>query len=77
MTEERLIAGISVTPGGDPDGQELSGLIEKAKRNGIEVAEVIGDWHMSVMKIWKPAGKRLNYKIHTENTLFYSNLRTA
>lgn len=43
MTEERLIAGITVTPGGAPDGQELPGLIEKAKRNGIEVTEVIGD----------------------------------
>ena len=43
MTEERLIAGISVTPGGTPDGQELPGLIEKAKENGIEVTEVIGD----------------------------------
>ncbi len=43
MTEERLIAGISVTPGGAPDGQELPGLIDKAKENGIEVTEVIGD----------------------------------
>lgn len=43
MTEERLIVGINVTPGGAPDGQELPGLIEKAKRNGIEVTEVIGD----------------------------------
>jgi hypothetical protein len=43
MTEERLIAGISVTPGGEPDGQQLPGLIEKAQKNGIEVTEVIGD----------------------------------
>lgn len=43
ITAERLIAGISVTHGGAPDGQELPGLIEKAKRNGIEVTEVIGD----------------------------------
>ena len=43
MTEDRLIAGISVTPGGDPDGQELPGLIEKVKKNGIDVTEVIGD----------------------------------
>ena len=28
MTEERLIAGVSVTHGGAPDGQELPGLIE-------------------------------------------------
>ena len=40
MTEERLIAGISVTDGGAPDGQELPKLIEKAKENGIKV---IGD----------------------------------
>ncbi|MFQ9703712.1 MAG: transposase [Enterocloster clostridioformis] len=43
MAEERLIAGISITPGGEPDGQQLPGLIEKAQKNGIEVTEVIGD----------------------------------
>ena len=43
MTEGRIIAGISVTHGGAPDGQELPGLIEKAQRNGIKVTEVIGD----------------------------------
>ena len=48
MTEERLIAGISVTPGGEPDGQQLPGLIEKAQKNGIEVTEVIGDMAYAV-----------------------------
>lgn len=43
MTEDRLIAGISVTDRGAPDGQELPKLIEKAKNNGIKVTEVIGD----------------------------------
>ena len=43
MTEERLIVGISVTPGGDPDGQQLPDLIKKSKKNGIEVTEAIGD----------------------------------
>ena len=43
MTEERLIAGINVTDGGAPDGQELPGLIEKAQKNGIKVTEVLGD----------------------------------
>lgn len=43
MTEERLIAGISVTHGGAPDGPELPGLIEKSQKNGIKVTEVIGD----------------------------------
>ena len=38
-----MIAGISVTHGGAPDGQELPGLIEKVQETGIEVAEVIGD----------------------------------
>ena len=32
ITEERLIAGISVTDGGAPDGQELPNLIESAKK---------------------------------------------
>lgn len=43
MTQERMIAGISVTHGGAPDGQELPGLIEKAQEKGIKVTEVIGD----------------------------------
>lgn len=43
MTQERMIAGINVTHGGAPDGQELPGLIEKAQKNGIKVTEVIGD----------------------------------
>nr|WP_198172055.1 transposase [Enterocloster clostridioformis] len=43
MKEERLIVGIKVTPGDDPDGQQLPDLIEKACGNGIEVTEVIGD----------------------------------
>ena len=43
MTEERLIAGISVTDGSAPDGQQLPNLIEKAEKNGISVTEVIGD----------------------------------
>ena len=43
MTENRLIAGISVTHGGAPDGLELPKLIEKTQKNGINVTEVIGD----------------------------------
>lgn len=43
ITEERLIAGISITDGGAPDGQELPNLIESAQKSGIEVTEIIGD----------------------------------
>lgn len=43
MTEERLIAGIRVTGGEAPDGQELPQLIREAKKKGIEVTQVIGD----------------------------------
>ena len=43
MTEERLIAGIHVTSGGAPDGQQLTELIKKSTKNGIEVIEVVGD----------------------------------
>ena len=43
MTEERIIAGIEVTSGEAPDGKQLKTLIEKSKKNGIEVKEVIGD----------------------------------
>lgn len=53
-----LIAGISGTHEGAPDGQELPGLIEKVQETGIEVTEVIG--HMSAKIIWKPAAKGSN-----------------
>ncbi len=36
MTEERLIARISVTPGGESDGRQLTELVGKAQENGIE-----------------------------------------
>lgn len=43
MTEERFIAGIEVTHGGEPDGKQLPILLEKSRNNGIAVKEVIGD----------------------------------
>jgi len=43
MTEERIITGIEVTSGEAPDGKQLKTLVEKSKKNGIGVKEVIGD----------------------------------
>lgn len=43
MTEERIITGIEVTSGEASDGKHLETLVEKSKKNGIEVKEVIGD----------------------------------
>jgi len=43
MTEERIITGIEVTHGGEPDGKQLPALLEKSQKNGIEVKEIIGD----------------------------------
>ena len=43
MTEERMITGIEVTHGGEPDGKQLPALLEKALNNGIDVKEVVGD----------------------------------
>jgi len=43
MTEERIITGIEVTHGGEPDGKQLPALLEKSINNGIDVKEVIGD----------------------------------
>ncbi|MFZ5642570.1 MAG: IS1182 family transposase [Bacillota bacterium] len=43
MTEERIITGIEVTSGEAPDGKQLETLVEKSKKNGIEVKEVVGD----------------------------------
>jgi transposase len=43
MTEERIITGIEVTHGGEPDCGQLPSLLEKTQSNGVEVKEVIGD----------------------------------
>jgi len=43
MTEDRIITAIEITSGEAPDGKYLKNLIEKSKKNGIEVAEVLGD----------------------------------
>jgi transposase len=43
MTEERIITGIKVTHGGEPDCPQLPSLIEKSQKNGVEIKEVIGD----------------------------------
>ena len=43
MTEERIITGIEVTHGGEPDGKQLPALLEKSQNNGIQVREAIGD----------------------------------
>ena len=43
MSEDRIITGIKVTDGAQPDGLQLPELIEKSKKNGVDVKEVIGD----------------------------------
>jgi len=43
MTEDRIITGIEVTHGGEPDCAHLPGLLEKSRNNGVQVKEAIGD----------------------------------
>jgi hypothetical protein len=43
MTEERIVTGIEVTNGGEPDGKQLAALLKKSQNNGIEVREIVGD----------------------------------
>lgn len=43
MTEERIITGIEVTHGGEPDCNLLPALLEKTINNGVGVKEAIGD----------------------------------
>ena len=43
MSDDRIITGIKVTDGAQPDGLQLPELIEKSKKNGVDVKEVIGD----------------------------------
>lgn len=43
MTEDRIITGLEVTTGEAPDGKYMETLVEKSKKAGITVKEVIGD----------------------------------
>jgi transposase len=43
MTEGRIVTGVEVTHGGEPDGKQLPILLEKTKNNGVEVREIVGD----------------------------------
>ena len=43
MTPERIITAATITTGEKHDGKELINLIEKSKKNGIEVEAIIGD----------------------------------
>jgi len=43
MTEERIITGIEVTHGGEPDCAQLAILLEKSIENGVQVKEAVGD----------------------------------
>lgn len=43
MTEERIITAATITSGENPDGKELSELVQKSRATGMEVTTVIGD----------------------------------
>ena len=43
MTPERIITAAKVTGGEQHDGKQLKELIDKSKKAGLEVEEVIGD----------------------------------
>ncbi len=43
MTKERIVTALEITSGEAPDGKYLPSLVEKTKKTGIEVKEVIGD----------------------------------
>lgn len=43
MTKERIVTALEITSGEAPDGKYLETLVEKSKKAGIDVKEVIGD----------------------------------
>ena len=43
MSDDRIITGIEVTDGAQNDGKQLPKLIEKSKKNGVDVKAVVGD----------------------------------
>jgi len=57
MTPERLITAATVTSGEKPDGNELAALVEKSRKAGIEVEDVIADTAYSAKENIKLANK--------------------
>lgn len=43
MTRERIVTALEITSGEAPDGRYMETLVEKSKKAGIKVKEVIGD----------------------------------
>ena len=43
MSEERIITAAVVTSGEKHDGKQLKELVEKSRKSGFEVKEIIGD----------------------------------
>lgn len=43
MSDDRIITGIEITDGSKPDGAQLPTLLDKSKRNGVSVSEIVGD----------------------------------
>lgn len=43
MTRERIVTALEITSGEAPDGKYLPELVEKSKKAGVDVKEVIGD----------------------------------
>lgn len=67
MTPERIITGAVITSGEKHDGKQLPELIEKSKKAGIDVEEVIGDKayaEKSNLKLAKEKGIKLIAKLN-------------
>lgn len=62
MTEERIITAAVITSGEKTDGKELSSLVEKSQKAGIEIENVVGDKAYSSKKNIE-AAKVGNYKL--------------
>ena len=72
MTEDRIITGLEVTTGEAPDGKYLKTLVDKSKKTGIEVKEVIGDRAYSGQENLK-LGKKEEIKIISKLNPIISN----
>lgn len=62
MTEERIITAATITSGEKTDGKELGTLVEKSRKAGVEIENVIGDKAYSGKDNIEAANKD-NYKL--------------
>lgn len=78
MTEERIITAATVTSGEKHDGKQLNSLVEKSRKAGIEIENIIGDAAYSEKEnIEYAKEENINLISKLSRTVTHGNARSA